>query len=83
MEAYYILLGVYMFFGLLIFEWAWSQIKVLRDINEDRDSKYPPFRRFDAYKWRKYHYYFGAVTFMPVRFLISFLSVLMCFVFVK
>ena len=83
MEAYYILLGVYMFFGLLIFEWAWAQIKVLREINEERDSKYPPFRRFDAYKWRKYHYYFGAITFMPLRFLISVLSVLMCFVFVK
>ena len=83
MEAYYILLGVYMFLGLIMFEWAWQQIKVLREIEEERDSKFAPFRRWDAYKWRKWHYYFGAVTFMPIRLIIGFLSIFLCYVFVK
>ena len=83
MDTYYILLGVYMFIGLFCFEWAWIQIKPLREIDETRDSKYPAFRRWDAYHWRKWRFYFGAVTVMPFRFVASFLSVVLCYIFVK
>lgn len=83
MEAYYILIGIYMFLGLLAFEWAWIQIKPLREINEDRDGKYPAFRRWDAFKWRKWHYYLGAMTVMPVRLVLGFLGVVTCYIFVK
>lgn len=83
MEAYYILIGVYMFLGLLMFEWAWSQVKPLREIDEQRDSKFPAFRRWDAFRWRKWKFYFGAVTFMLIRLVLGFLFVLLCYVFVK
>jgi len=83
MDAYYILIGVYMFIGLLAFEWAWVQVKPLRDVNEDRDGKFAPFRRWDAFKWQKWKFYFGAVTFMPIRLLLGFLGVFTCYIFVK
>ena len=80
---YYIIAGVYMFIGLLMFEWAWASIKPLRDVNEDRDGKYPAFRRWDAYKWKKWRFYFGAVTFMPIRFILSICIVIFCYIFVR
>jgi|LauGreDrversion4_2_1035121.scaffolds.fasta_scaffold1537284_1 hypothetical protein len=82
-DAYYILLGVYMFIGLLAFEWAWIQVKPLREINEERDGKFGPFRRWDASKWQKWKFYFGAVTFMPIRLILGFLGVFTCYISVK
>lgn len=72
-----------MFLGLLGFEWAWMQVKPVRDIVEERDSKYPAFRRWDAFRWRKWKFYFGAITVMPLRLFLSFLLVMLCYVFVK
>ena len=34
--------------GILLFEWCWKVTKPIREIDEDRDSKYPAFRRNDA-----------------------------------
>lgn len=35
---YMILLGVYMFSGLFMFEWAWAKMKPFRNVDEARDS---------------------------------------------
>ena len=48
MEIYLMILGAYMLLGLSLFEWAWIKVKVIRDVNEERDSKYPAYRRVDA-----------------------------------
>ena len=37
--------------GLLSFEWAWYSLKPVREVNEERDSQYPAFRRLDVRKW--------------------------------
>ena len=37
--------------GLLMFEYAWHKVKSIRNVNEERDSKYPGYRRYDAIKW--------------------------------
>ena len=31
--------------GHFVFQWAWKLVRPLREAKEDRDSKYPPFRR--------------------------------------
>jgi hypothetical protein len=72
-----------MLLGLIGFEWAWAKVKTLRVIDETRDGKYPPFRRWDAYKWRKWRFYFGAITFMPLRLILSVLILLMNYVFAR
>ena len=82
-DLYYIIGGVYIFIGLITFEWAWANVKPIRKIDEERDSKYPAFRRWDAHKWRKWKFYFGAITFMPLRILCSILLVLVCYIFVR
>ena len=40
--------GVHMFIGLLCIEYAFSRLKRFRDGNEERDSKFPAYRRLDA-----------------------------------
>jgi len=40
-----------MLLGLFMFEWAWCKVRILKRVDEERDGKYPAFRRWDAYKW--------------------------------
>jgi hypothetical protein len=54
-------------FGLILFEWAWKVVKPVRNIVEERDSKYPAFRRYDAKYWSRARFYLGAMTVMPFR----------------
>ena len=34
--------------GILLFEWCYKVTKPIREVDEERDSKYPAFRRIDA-----------------------------------
>ena len=69
--------------GLLMFEWAWAKTKPLREGNEARDSKYPAFRRYDALHWQKWKFYFGAITLMPIRFILTLLILILLFLIIK
>jgi hypothetical protein len=82
-EILYILLGVYMFLGFLSFEWAWASVKSIRKVDEERDSKYPAFRRWDVNKWKKWKFYFGAMTLMPIRLFCSIILLIICYILVK
>jgi len=52
----------------------------LREVNEERDSKYPPFRRVDVHKWKKVRFYLGAVTLLPLRFLLGLFIILTLYI---
>ena len=82
-NLYYIICGVYMFIGLISFEWAWAVVKPLRKNDEERDCKYPAFRRWDTQKWGKWRFYFGAITLMPLRLICSVLVILIAYIFVR
>lgn len=69
--------------GLLLFELAWHQMKAIREVDEVRDSKYPAFRRWDAFKWRKWMFYPGAVTIMPIRIVLIVVVAILAYVFVR
>jgi len=64
--------------GLLMFEWAWSKAKPIREVDEERDSKYPAFRRYDAKNWSRWKFYIGAMILLPLRLfaIVAFLIVL-------
>jgi hypothetical protein len=85
MEFLYLLiaLAVYSFVGFALFEWSWYKIKPIREIDEARDSKYPPFRRLDAQFLKKWKFYLGAITIMPIRFIICILTIVTSYIFVK
>lgn len=34
--------------GLAVFEWTWSKIKPIRDMNKEIDDKYYAFKRLDV-----------------------------------
>ena len=53
--------------GFVALEWAWSQLRRFREVDEERDSKFPAFRRRDAGKWQKWKFYPGAMLSMPFR----------------
>jgi hypothetical protein len=83
MELYLILLGLYMFTGLVMFEWAWAKMAPFRNVDETRDSQFPAYRRYDVKNWRKWKFYFGAVTLMPLRLILSVLTIFLLFLFIK
>jgi hypothetical protein len=83
MELYYILIGLYMTLGFVMFEWSWAQTKLFREVNESRDSLYPAYRRYDVKNWRKWKFYFGAITVLPLRFGLSIFFIIMLYILVK
>ena len=69
--------------GYLLFIWAWK--KCLPVVNQDlnRDNQYPAFKRLDIMKWNKQKFLLGAITMMPIRFIIGLWVNLSLFAFVK
>lgn len=70
------MLTIFIFFfsqaviGIIGVEYAWSRMKRFREIDEERDSKYPAFRRVDAKNWSRWKFYPGAMLLMPTRFIL-------------
>lgn len=58
--------------GVIAIEYAWSRTKRFREIEEERDSKFPAFRRTDVKRWSRWKFYPGAMLFMPIRLIICF-----------
>jgi hypothetical protein len=73
----------YMVFGFLVFEWAYFRVRSLREVNEARDSRYPAFRRLDVGRWRRWKFYPGAITVLPIRIIMIVIIGLGCYVVVR
>jgi hypothetical protein len=74
---------LYSLIGLLLFEYSWAQIHSVRNVREERDSKYPAFRRYDAPQWKKWKFYPGAIILMPLRVVLAIVCFLMCYMFTR
>lgn len=59
--------------GILMIEYALFKTKAVRKVNEERDSKYPAFRRWDAPLWSRPRLYLMAPFTFP-RFAICVLQ---------
>ena len=55
--------------GLIMFEWAWKDTYRYRNPIKELDDKFPAYRRTDAAKWKKCHFYIGAMTILVPRML--------------
>ena len=60
--------------GFIAVEYAFSRLKRFMDGNEERDSKFPAYRRLDAKNWHRCKFYPGAMLTMPSRLLILILQ---------
>lgn len=83
MSFWFILLLTNAILGLAMFEWAWIKMRPFYKVNEERDSKYPAYRRFDAKNWRKWKFYPGALTILPIRFISCVLAMIIVFIGLK
>jgi hypothetical protein len=54
--------------GIFMIEFSWKRSARFRQLDEDRDKKYPLFRRNDNKKWARWKFYPGAMLWMPTRF---------------
>jgi hypothetical protein len=75
-----VLIGSYCLLGLVLFEWSYYKLRVIRKPNEARDARYPAFRRTDAVKWRRWKFYPGALTLLPLRVILAVLIGLICYI---
>lgn len=48
--------------GLNMWFACWQQVERFREVNEERDSLFPAFRRQDARRWNKWSFFLGAIT---------------------
>ena len=80
---YYIFIAIYMLSGLIIFEWAYQKVKPIREINEERDSQYPAYRRLDVKNWARWKFWFGAMTWMQIRLIMPMLILFLQYIYVK
>ena len=64
-----IVMAVQAILGIMCIEYAFMRLRRMRDVNEDRDAKFPAFRRLDAQNWSRLKLYPLAVLSMPYRLL--------------
>ena len=57
--------------GILIVEWILNKCSPILKINEERDSKYPAYRRHDTHLWTRWRLYPGAMTYLIPRTVIA------------
>ncbi len=66
---------IYLAIGVYAVEWMWAKMERIRQVDEERDSMFPAFRRTDAKHWNKWMFYPLGVTAMPLRIVMG-LSIL-------
>lgn len=62
-----IYMGCQALVGIFAVEYAFSKTKRFRKVDEERDGKFPAFRRKDVNKWARWKFYPGAMLVMPIR----------------
>lgn len=69
--------------GYLLFNWAWKQLLPVFNQDQKRDNQFDAFKRLDVSRWNKSKFMVGAVTMMPIRFIIGLWVNLSLFAYVK
>ena len=78
-----IFFSIYCTIGVICLEWAWIQIKPLREVNEERDKAFPAYRRFDAPLWKKWKFYPGALFLLTVRLVLIIFLWFLCYLILR
>ena len=53
--------------GAFLLEWAWYNTTRIHNVDEERDSCFPAFRRIEATHWNKWLHYPQAITLLPLK----------------
>lgn len=53
--------------GVICIEYSFYRTKRFRSKDEQRDSRFPAYRRFDSQKWSRWKFYPGAMFLLPTR----------------
>ena len=53
--------------GVLLFEYAYWEMRRQREVVEERDREFPSWRRRDVHNWSRFHFYPGCFCFMMFR----------------
>jgi hypothetical protein len=69
--------------GLILIEYAWAKTKRFRKIDENRDGKYPYFRRIDVQIGGRAKFYPGALLTMPTRIILLLINIIVLEFMVK
>jgi hypothetical protein len=64
--------------GFLAVQFSFSRCQRMLKIEEERDSKFPAFRRLDVHKWSKWKFLPGAMLLMPTRLVLLILTAGLC-----
>jgi len=57
--------------GTVLFAYGVYGNQAVRNVVEERDSKYPAYRRYDTKNWNLPMLYLGAITLLPIRLCIG------------
>ena len=60
-------------FGLITFEYVWYRTRNYRNPIPELDALMPAYRRLDVHKWKKWKFYFGAMTLLYPRLIYAIL----------
>jgi hypothetical protein len=69
--------------GIVLFEYAMKETKMVRKVVEERDSLFPAWRRLDTDKISRWRMYPFAMTIMPVRILLTVFGLVLLFIVAK
>jgi len=56
--------------GFVLMTWALNKMSKAINIDEERDSQFPCWRRTDTKNWNRVKLYVGAMLWMPTRLII-------------
>lgn len=68
--------------GILLIEYSLYKVKEPWNIKEERDSKYPAFRRYDAVHWKRWRLYLAS-PFVLTRVVLSLQVPISMYIFIK
>ena len=68
--------------GIILIEYALHKCRAVIKVDEERDSKYSAFRRYDVKHWKRWRLYLAA-PFLPARCILAILHLFVLYIFIR
>lgn len=70
------------FIGIFFIEYALYKCRAVIKVDEERDSKYSAFRRYDVKYWKRWRLYLFAPI-LPLKMVISILNMVLLYIVIR
>lgn len=70
------------FIGIFFIEYALFKCRAVIKVDEERDSKYSAFRRYDVKHWKRWRLYLFA-PFLPAKMIIAILHMVALYIVIR